>query len=83
LAEDRFVFHSLRRFAASSMLADTAPITAVAAHLRDTVETVQRTDSHWLSEEDEKDVPAHVFNRVLGPVIEEAQEQVESTSNGC
>jgi integrase len=43
LAPDRFVFHSLRHFAASSMLAEGAPITAVAGHLGDTVETIERT----------------------------------------
>ncbi len=46
IAEDRFEFHTLRHFAASSMLAEGVPITAVAGHLGDAVETVQRTYAH-------------------------------------
>jgi integrase len=65
LDEDRFVFHSLRHFAASSMLAEGAPITAVAGHLGDTVETVQRVYAHWLR--DDRDVPADVLDRLLEP----------------
>jgi integrase len=72
LAEDRFVFHSLRHFAASSMLAEGAPITAVAGHLGDTVETVQRVYAHWLR--DDRDVPAAVLDRVLAPVSDEPGE---------
>jgi integrase len=63
LAEDRFVFHSLRHFCASTLLAEGAPITAVAGHLGDTVETITRTYAHWLR--DDHDVPAHVLDRVL------------------
>jgi integrase len=63
LTSDRFVFHSLRHFAASSMLAEGAPITAVAGHLGDTVETIQRVYSHWLR--DDRDIPAAVLDRVL------------------
>lgn len=65
LAEDRFVFHSLRHFCASSLLAEGAPITAVAGHLGDTVETVNRVYVHWLR--DDRDVPAAVLNKVLTP----------------
>lgn len=65
LAEDRFVFHSLRHFCASSLLAEGAPITAVAGHLGDTVETVSRTYAHWLR--DDREVPAEVLDRVLAP----------------
>jgi integrase len=65
LASDRFVFHSLRHFCASSLLAEGAPITAVAGHLGDTVETVNRIYVHWLR--DDRDVPAAVLNRVLAP----------------
>ncbi len=79
LAEDRFVFHSLRHFAASAMLADSAPIAAVAAQLGDTVETVQRTYVHWLREDE--DVPAQVLDRALAPVIEEGAQGSE-TENG-
>lgn len=70
LSEDRFVFHSCRHFAASSMLAEGAPITAVAGHLGDTVETIQRVYAHWLR--DDRDIPAEVLDRVLAPVSEEA-----------
>jgi integrase len=80
LAEDRFVFHSLRHFSASAMLADSAPITAVAAHLGDTVETIQRTYVHWLR--DEEDVPAQVLDRVLAPVVEEEEEDEGSETGG-
>jgi integrase len=65
LAEDRFVFHSLRHWCASSMLAEGTPITAVAGHLGDTVETVSRTYAHWLR--DDRDVPAAVLDRLLAP----------------
>jgi len=48
---DRYVFRSLRHWCASSMLAEGAPITAVAGHLGDTVETVSRTYAHWLRDD--------------------------------
>jgi integrase len=63
LAPDRFVFHSLRHFCASTLLAEGAPLTAVAGHLGDTVETVSRTYVHWLR--DDRTVPADVLDRVL------------------
>jgi integrase len=59
----RFVFHSLRHFCASTLLAEGAPLTAVAGHLGDTVATVSRTYIHWLR--DDRDVPAAVLDRVL------------------
>ncbi len=65
LAEDRFVFHSLRHWCASTLLAEGAPLTAVAAHLGDVVETVSRTYVHGLR--DEYDVPSEVLDRVLAP----------------
>lgn len=65
LAPDRFVFHSLRHFCASSLLAEGAPLAAVAGHLGDTVETVSRTYVHWLR--DDREVPAAVLDRVLAP----------------
>jgi integrase len=61
--EGQFKFHSLRHFCASTLLAEGAPITAVAGHLGDTVETVSRTYIHWLR--DDRDVPADVLDRVL------------------
>lgn len=65
LAEDRFTFHSLRHFCASTLLAEGASLTAVAGHLGDTVETVSRTYVHWLR--DDRNVPADVLDRVLAP----------------
>lgn len=58
-----FTFHSLRHWCASSLLAEGAPITAVAGYLGDTVETVSRTYAHWLR--DDRDVPAVVLDRLL------------------
>jgi integrase len=65
LAEDRFKFHACRHWCASTLLAEGAPITAVAGHLGDVVETVSRTYAHWLR--DDRDVPAAVLDRVLAP----------------
>lgn len=73
LAEDRFVFHSLRHFCASMLLAEGVPITAVAGHLGDTVETVSRTYVHWLR--DDRDVPAAVLDRVLAPDAPPARDE--------
>jgi integrase len=63
LAEDRFKFHSWRYFCASSLLADGAPITAVAGHLGDTVETISKVYLHWLR--DDRSVPRVVLDRLL------------------
>lgn len=63
LEPDRFRFHSLRHFCASTLLAEGAPITAVAGHLGDIVPTVVKTYAHWLR--DDRDVPAEVLDRVL------------------
>jgi integrase len=65
LADDRFVFHSLRHFCASTLLAEGAPLSAVGGHLGDTVERVSRTYVHWLR--DDREVPAEVLDRVLAP----------------
>jgi integrase len=65
LATDRFKFHACRHWCASTLLAEGAPITAVAGHLSDRVETVSRTYVHWLR--DDRDVPATVLDRVLAP----------------
>jgi 20S proteasome alpha/beta subunit len=51
---------------ASTLLAEGAPLTAVAGHLGDTVETVSRTYVHWLR--DDRDIPAQVLDRMLSPV---------------
>ena len=69
LAADRYKFHSLRHFCASTLLAEGAPLTAVASHLGDTVETISRTYVHWLR--DERNVPADVLDRVLAPEPED------------
>jgi integrase len=49
LAEDRAKFHSLRHFCASTLLAEGAPVTAVAGHLGDTVETLTRVYVHLVA----------------------------------
>lgn len=63
--EGRFTFHALRHFCASTLLAEGAPLAAVAGHLGDTVETVSRTYVHWLR--DDREVPAAILDRVLAP----------------
>jgi integrase len=63
LPENRFKFHSLRHFCASTLLAEGAPITAVAGHLGDVVPTVAKTYAHWLR--DDREVPATVLDRVV------------------
>jgi integrase len=70
LPEDRFTFHALRHFCASNLLAEGAPLTAVAGYLGDTVETVNRTYAHWLR--DDEAVPAAVLDRVLAPAAEDS-----------
>jgi hypothetical protein len=50
------------------MLADGAPLTAVAGHLGDTVETISKVYLHWLR--DDRHVPAIVLDRLLAPSIE-------------
>ncbi len=69
----RFTFQALRHFCASSLLAEGAPLTAVAGHLGDTVETISRTYLHWLR--DDRDVPAEVLARIL-VVADEGAEDV-------
>jgi len=68
--EGRYKFHSLRHFCASTLLAEGAPLTAVAGHLGDTVETISRTYLHWLR--DDRNVPAEVLDRVLAPWAEDS-----------
>lgn len=68
--EGRFTFHALRHFCASTLLAEGAPLAAVAGHLGDTVETVSRTYVHWLR--DDREVPAAVLDRVLAPAAEDS-----------
>ena len=63
LAADRFKFHSLRHFAGSAMLAEGVNPMAVAGHLGDTLETLQRVYAHWLR--DDRDVPAEALDRIL------------------
>jgi len=61
-----FRFHACRHWCASTLLAEGAPLAAVAGHLGDTVETVSRIYVHWLR--DDREVPAAVLDRVLAPV---------------
>jgi integrase len=61
-----FRFHACRHWCASTLLAEGAPLAAVAGHLGDTVETVSRIYVHWLR--DDREVPASVLDRVLAPV---------------
>jgi integrase len=63
LAKDRYDFHSLRHFCASSMLAEGVNPMAVAGYIGDTLETLQRTYAHWLR--DDRDVPADALDRIL------------------
>lgn len=63
LTEDRYVFHSLRHWCASSLLSAGAPTPAVAGHLGDVPETVMRTYAHWLR--DERDLPAVLLDQML------------------
>ena len=67
LAADSYVIHILRHWCASSTLAEGVPITAVAGHIGDTVETLSRTYAHWLR--DDRDVPADALSRMLGPTL--------------
>ena len=53
-------FHSLSQWCGFSMLAAGAPITAVAGHLGDTVETISRTYAHCLR--DDREIPAAVLD---------------------
>lgn len=69
LSTSRFKFHALRHFCASTLLADGAPLPAVAGQLGDTVETISRTYAHWLR--DEHEVPATILDRVLAPAPED------------
>lgn len=71
--EGRFKFHSLRHWCASTMLAEGAPVTAVAGHLGDTVVTVSRTYAHWLR--DDRGVPAGLLDRALAKQTGENDEE--------
>jgi integrase len=63
LATDRYVFHGLRHFCASSMLAEGGRPVAVAGHLGHSVETLHRVYAHWLRED--RDVPGELLDRIL------------------
>lgn len=63
LPADRYVFHSLRHFCASSMLAAGVNPAAVAGYLGDRLETLTRTYAHWLR--DDVTVPADALERIL------------------
>ena len=78
LDERAYKFHSLRHWCASSMLAEGVPVTAVAGHLGDTVETLSRTYAHWLR--DDRDVPAAALSRMLRPTLTVVDPAVGSTA---
>jgi integrase len=78
LATDRFVFHACRHWCAETLLAEGAPLTAVAGHLGDTVETVSRTHVHWLR--DDRDIPAQGLDRMLSPVSSACHEDAGAGS---
>ena len=59
----------------STLLAEGAPVTSVAGHLGDTVETLTRVYAHWLR--DDRDVPAEILDRVLAPA---AGDQLATTA---
>jgi len=63
LGRDRYVFHSLRHWCASSLIASGAPITAVAGYLGDVPETVMSTYAYWLR--DERSLPATLLDQML------------------
>jgi integrase len=65
LAKDRFAVHACRHWCASTLLAEGAPLTAVAGHLGDTVETVSRIYVHWLR--DDREVLAEILDQMLSP----------------
>lgn len=65
----RFDFHALRHFCVSNLLAEGAPLPAVAGYVGDTVQTVSRTYAHWLR--DDEDVPADILAKVLAPASDD------------
>lgn len=65
MPRDAYVFHSLRHWCASALLAGNVHVAAVAGHLGDVSETVNRTYAHWLR--DDRSVPAAVLDRALAP----------------
>jgi integrase len=73
------VFHACRHWCASTLLAERAPLTAVAGHLGDTVETVSRTYVHWLR--DNRDIPADILDRMLRPASPRVSSGLERGSD--
>ncbi len=69
LEPNAYVFHSLRHWCASSMLAENTNPAAVAGYLGDTFETLQRVYAHWMTED--RAVPAEVLERLLVSTSEE------------
>jgi hypothetical protein len=64
----------VRQTGATSMLAAGNPL-KVAAHLGDTLETLNRTYAHWLS--DDNAPPTAVLDRLLMPGADEARTGTE------
>ncbi len=69
VARDAYVFHSLRHWCASWMLADGRPPTEVAGHLGDTVGTIHETYAHWLR--DDRSGAAASLDRAFAPTSTE------------
>jgi len=69
---DRFKFHSLRHYCASSLLAGGADVATVAGYIGDTVETVSRIYVHWTR--DNQAVPASILDRLLAPSADAERE---------
>lgn len=65
-----FKFHALRHFCATNLLSEGASIAAVAGHLGDTIETVQKVYAHW--SRDDIDVPVDILDRLWAPVVDQA-----------
>jgi len=80
LAGDRYVFHSCRHFCASSMLAEGVNPMAVAGHLGDTLESLQRVYAHWLR--DDRDVPADALDRILAIDAEKSADFSRTADRG-
>jgi integrase len=74
LPEDAFNFHAARHYCVSAMLERGVPLTAVAAYVGDTVETINRVYAHWL-----RGAPAVAkvaLDQALAPPPEEAEDEL-------
>jgi integrase len=74
-----FKFHALRHFCATNLLSEGASIAAVAGHLGDTIEAVQKVYAHW--SRDDLDVPVDILNRLWSTVMAEATPLAPASSS--